>query len=87
MLAQVAPLVVACLFTGLLGFAAHRASICTVRAVAEIISAHSGYMLASIVKSARWVIALTLPLFWLMPAAAGQIGGWQFTTANLARGI
>jgi len=87
MLAQAAPLVVACLFAGLLGFAAHRASICTVRAVAEIISARTGYMLASIAKSALWVIALTLPFFWLMPAAASQIGGWQFTAATLLGGF
>jgi hypothetical protein len=46
------PLVIACLFAGLLGFAAHRESICTVRAVAEIFSARTGYMLASIVKPA-----------------------------------
>lgn len=87
MFAQAVPLVIACLFAGLLGFAAHRASICTVRAVAEIISARTGYMLASIVKSAVWVIALTLPLFWLMPAAASQIGGWQFTGATLLGGF
>jgi hypothetical protein len=33
MLAQAIPFVIACLFAFLLGFAAHRASICTVRAV------------------------------------------------------
>ena len=77
----------ACLFAALLGFAAHRASICTVRAVAEMISARTAFMLASIGKSALWVIALTLPFLWLMPAAAAGIGGWQLTLTALAGGL
>lgn len=87
MLVQALPLVVACLFAGLLGFAAHRGSICTVRAVAEVISARTGFMLASIGKSALWVIALTLPFLWLMPATATAIGGWQLTAATLLGGF
>ncbi len=87
MLVQALPLVVACLFAALLGFAAHRGSICTVRAVAEVMSARTGFMLASIGKSALWVIALTLPFLWLMPAAAGQIGGWQLTLMTLLGGF
>jgi uncharacterized membrane protein YedE/YeeE len=87
MLMQAVPLIVACLFAGLMGFAAHRASICTVRAVAEIMSARSAHMLWSITKSALWVIALTLPFFWLMPAAASHIGGWQVTAATFLGGF
>ena len=87
MYAQAIPLIVASLFAALLGFAAHRASICTVRAVAEVISARTVFMLASIGKSALWVIALTIPFLWLVPAAAAGIGGWQLTATALLGGL
>lgn len=87
MLTQAIAFVVACLFAGLLGFAAHRASICTVRAVAEIVSARTGFMLASIGKSALWVIALTVPFLWLVPAATAGINGWPITLSALAGGL
>ena len=41
-----AALVVSCLFAAILGFAAHRASVCTVRAIAELTSSRTGYMTA-----------------------------------------
>lgn len=80
-------LVVSCLFAALLGFAAHRASVCTVRAVSEVMSARTVFMLASIGKSALWVIALTLPVLWLMPAAGGLGWGWQLTATALFGGF
>ena len=45
-----------------LGFTAHRANICTVRAMAEIISARSAYMLASVGKSILWALLLIVLL-------------------------
>jgi uncharacterized membrane protein YedE/YeeE len=87
MLVHAIPLIICCLFAALLGFAAHRASICTVRAVAEVISARTGFMLASIGKSALWVVALTVPFLWLVPTAASDIGGWQLTATALAGGL
>ena len=84
---DVIPLVIACLCAAILGFAAHRASICTVRAVAEILSSRTAFMLASIGKSVLWVVALTLPFFWLMPAAARGLFGWQLTLSTLAGGF
>ncbi len=87
MLAPAITLVICCLFAALLGFAAHRASICTVRAVAEVMSARTAFMLASIGKSALWVMALTLPFLWLVPAAANSISGWQLTVTALAGGL
>ena len=60
----------------ILGFAAHRASICMVRTIAEIMSARTGYMLVSIGKSVLWVWAVTIPIFWLMPALGTGISGW-----------
>ncbi|MEM7223546.1 MAG: YeeE/YedE thiosulfate transporter family protein [Pseudomonadota bacterium] len=44
----------------LLGFAAHRASICTVKAVVEVISSRRGYMLASLIKTVLWAMAVIL---------------------------
>ena len=64
-----AALIVASVLAALLGFAAHRASVCTVRAVAEITSARTAYMLASIGKSALWVMAVIVPALLLTPAA------------------
>lgn len=87
MVTPVIALAICCLFAALLGFAAHRASICTVRAVAEVLSARTAFMLASIGKSALWVIALTLPFLWLMPAAAAGIGGWPLTVSALIGGL
>jgi hypothetical protein len=80
-------LLAACLFAALLGFAAHRASVCTVRAVAEMFSARTGYMLLSIAKSALWVLAITIPFLWLMPEAVAKVGGWQLTAASLLGGF
>jgi uncharacterized membrane protein YedE/YeeE len=56
-----------------LGFAAHRASVCTVRAVAEIMSSASGG------KSMLWAWALMIPVFALTPAAGTGLAGWSLT--------
>ena len=47
----------------ILGFSAHRASICTVRAGAELLHSRRGFMLASIIKSVLWISAVTIPFF------------------------
>lgn len=80
-------LIIACLFAALLGFAAHRASICTLRAVSEAMTARTAFMLISIFKSALWVIALTLPFIWLAPATASGINGWTLTGTALLGGF
>ena len=43
----------------LIGFAAHRASLCNVRAVAEIMSAGSAHMLWSLLQAVLWMATLT----------------------------
>ena len=80
-------LVVSCILAGILGFAAHRASVCTVRAVAEMTHSRTGYMLASIGKSAMWVFAITIPVFLLVPQTASQISGWQLTYTAILGGL
>ena len=51
-----AAVILACVLAAMLGFAAHRASVCTVRAVAEVVSSRTAYMLASIVKDRKSVV-------------------------------
>jgi uncharacterized protein len=80
-------LAIACIFALILGFAAHRASVCTVRAIAEITSTHAAHMLASIGKSSMWVVAVTLPFFWLMPTAGMGLSGWPLTSFALLGGF
>lgn len=62
-----------------LGFAAHRASVCTVRAVAEIMSSACGSIFLSIGKSMLWAWALMIPVFALTPAAGTGLAGWSLT--------
>jgi len=71
----------------ILGFAAHRASICTVRAVAELMSSGTGHILLGIGKSALWVGAITIPVFLLMPSARAAFGGWPLTGAAMLGGL
>lgn len=80
-------LAVSCLFAAILGFAAHRASVCTVRAVTELISSRTGYMLLSIVKSSIWVLVVTLPFLWLMPATGVRLSGWRLSEIGLLGGF
>jgi uncharacterized membrane protein YedE/YeeE len=80
-------LVVAIVLGCILGFAAHRASVCTVRAVAELMSARSANMFAGVGRSWLWIWAVTIPFLWLMPAAATGINGWALTGLALLGGL
>jgi uncharacterized membrane protein YedE/YeeE len=80
-------LIIACILAAILGFAVHRASICTVRAVAEFTHSGTGYMFASIVKSALWVFAITIPVFLLLPQTTAGLGGWQLTLTAMFGGL
>src|SRR5215831_905792 len=71
----------------ILGFASHRASVCTVRAVAEVISSRRASMFISVGRSVLWVWAIALPFFWLMPSAATGIAGWQLTGMAMMGGM
>jgi uncharacterized membrane protein YedE/YeeE len=59
------------LTVGVIGFVAHRASLCTVRAVAEVLHARTANVLASFIKAALWAALVygALILF-LSPEAA-----------------
>lgn len=79
-------LLIACILAAVLGFAAHRASICAVRGVAELMHARTAYMMWSITKSALWVFALAIPFFLLTPAG-NYVGAWQLTVFSIAGGF
>ncbi len=74
-------------FAFVLGFAAHRGSICTVRAVAEAMHARTFMMFWSVVKSVLWIVAITLPVFALIPATTAAVGGWRLTALALMGGF
>ena len=71
----------------LLGFAAHRASICTVKAVEEVLTTRRAFMLLSFAKTVLWVMAVTALLLWALPEAPGNLAGWQVSLTGLAGGL
>jgi len=71
----------------ILGFATHRASVCTVRAVAELLSSRRGFMLASILKSILWASAVTIPFFLISMTMPPQAGAWQLSLAAVLGGF
>jgi uncharacterized membrane protein YedE/YeeE len=79
-------LVIAFVLAALLGFAAHRASVCTVRAVAEVLSSRTAFMFGSVAKTVLWVSAVTIPILWLVPSTT-PVPGWQFSASAIAGGF
>jgi len=71
----------------ILGFATHRASLCTVRAVAELMSSHRAFMLASVGKSILWASAVTIPFFLLSMSAPPQSGAWTLSITAVLGGF
>jgi len=57
----------ALLLAALLGFTAHSASICAVKAVSEIITTRRGRMLASFGKTVLWIVTAMTIVTWLSP--------------------
>lgn len=78
-------LVVSLLLAGILGFSAERASICTVRAVAEILTTRRAFMLLSFAKTVLWVMVVTLALGWLVPVT--ERSAWTLSLHALAGGL
>ena len=82
-----AALAISLVLAVVLGFAAHRASVCTVRAVAEAMHAKTAFIFASIAKSALWILVFTLPIFWLVPSTAASLAGWQLNATAVIGGF
>ncbi len=72
---------------GVLGFAAHRASICTVKAVEEVLTTRRAFMLLSFAKTVLWVMAVTALLVWALPESRANLAGWPVSLAGLAGGL
>ncbi len=83
-----ASVIVSLVLAVVFGFAAHRASICTVKAVLEILTTRRAYMLLSFAKIVLWVAAITAILVWLAPfpeTRAAQV--WALSPAALVGGF
>jgi hypothetical protein len=55
------------LLAPLLGFTAHAAGLCAVKAVSEVLTTRRAYMLASFAKAVLWIMAAMALFLWLMP--------------------
>lgn len=74
------------LLAAIVGFAAHRAGICSVAAVEEILSTRRAFMLASFARTGLWVLGITVLLAWLSGTSlAAQ--GHALTVLTLAGGL
>lgn len=71
----------------ILGFAAHRGSICTVRAVAEILSTGQAYYLLSFAKSVLWVLTVMFSVLLFSPGLTTSIKGYPLSTSALIGGL
>lgn len=65
--------VLSLLLVGVIGFAAHRASLCTVKAVAEVMTTGQGWMLASFAKAAAWTAVIAGLLAYFSPVTAAPV--------------
>jgi uncharacterized membrane protein YedE/YeeE len=79
--------IVLAVLAALVGFAAHRASLCTVKAVEEVISTRRGFMLLSFVKTMLWVAGVTFVILWVWPESAAPRTAWNLTLPALAGGM
>lgn len=61
----------ALLLAAFIGFSSHRASLCTVKAVAELLSSRRGFVLASFAKATLWVAMIYGTLLLFLPSASG----------------
>jgi uncharacterized membrane protein YedE/YeeE len=78
---------VSLLLAGLLGFAVHRAGLCTVRSVAEIFSTHKAHMMAAAFKAVLWVMAVSLPILLFLPGTGLANKGYAITFAAILGGF
>lgn len=75
------------LLAALMGFAVHRASLCMVRTVAEILSTRKAYMLATMLKAVLWVMAVSLSIMLFLPESAAPTRSYSITFAAVAGGF
>jgi uncharacterized membrane protein YedE/YeeE len=71
----------------LMGFAVHRASLCTVKTVGEILSSRKAYMMATLVKAVLWVAAVSVPILLCLPDLAAPHRSYAFSLAAIGGGF
>jgi hypothetical protein len=78
----------AILLAAVIGFAVHRASLCNVKAVAELLTSKRAHMLGSFLKTMLWVIAVTFVIdFIFHPVSAKPLHFWSFSPLALIGGF
>ncbi len=87
MLLHTTVLLTSILVAALLGFAAHRASICTVKAVEEVLTTRRAFMLLSFGKTVLWIMAITALLIWAVPGSRVNLAGWHVSLWGLLGGL
>ena len=70
----------------ILGFAAHRANICAVTAVMEIMTTRHAYMLLSFGKTVLWVLLITLVLSWTVVSPVAVVH-WKLSYFSIVGGL
>jgi len=78
---------VSLLLAALIGFAVHRASLCTVKTVGEILSSRKAYMMATLVKAVLWVVAVSGPVLLCLPDWAAPHRSYAVTLAAIGGGF
>ena len=72
---------------GLVGFFADRTSICTVKAVEEMLTTRRAYMLLSFVKTVLWVTGVSVWLVWWLGAAPATSLGFAVVWPGILGGV
>ena len=72
---------------GLVGFFADRTSICTVKAVEEMLTTRHAYMLLSFAKTVLWVTGVTVWLVWWLGAAPPAPLGFGIVWPGVMGGV
>jgi hypothetical protein len=75
------------LLAALLGFGVHRASLCTVKTVAEIFSTRKIYMLMAMLKTVLWVMTISMPIMLFLPDVAAPNRCYAVTFAAIIGGF
>ena len=78
---------VSLLLAALMGFAVHRASLCTVKTVAEILNARKAYMMLTQIKAVLWVVAVSMPILLFLPDWAAPHRSYAVTLAAIGGGF
>ena len=71
----------------LLGFAVHRASLCTVSTMAEIFSTRKAFMLAAMLKAVLWVMAVSVPILLFLPGTVTPNRSYAITVVSITGGF